>query len=42
LALHGFDLPVLFANQQELAAHSDAMRQIDKASAGKTLWPETA
>ena len=33
-----FDLPVLTANAQELAAHADVLAQIDKASGGKTIW----
>lgn len=37
-----FDLPVLQANDQELAAHEDALAQIDKASSGKTVWREAA
>ena len=37
--LSGFDLPVLLANTQELDAHADVLRQLDKASGGKTLWP---
>jgi DNA polymerase-3 subunit epsilon len=37
-----FDLQVLIANQQELAAHADAVQQINKASGGKALWQETA
>ena len=40
--LNGFDLPVLSANQQELAAHAEAIQQINKASGGKALWAETA
>jgi DNA polymerase-3 subunit epsilon len=40
--LHVFDLPVLCANQQELAAHTEAIQQINKASGGKALWPEMA
>ena len=39
--LCSFDLPVLTANQQELAAHTEAIQQIKKASGGKALWPET-
>ena len=31
-------LPVLCANEQELAAHADVLTQIDKASGGKTVW----
>ena len=33
-----FDLPVLTANAQELAAHADVLAQIDKASGGKLMW----
>ncbi|MDO5693134.1 MAG: DNA polymerase III subunit epsilon [Pseudomonadota bacterium] len=33
-----FDLPVLAANAQELAAHADVLAQIDKASGGKLVW----
>jgi DNA polymerase-3 subunit epsilon len=36
--LSGFDLPVLSANAQEVAAHDDVLTQIDKASSGKTVW----
>ena len=36
--LSGFQLPVLVANEQELAAHEDLLKQLDKASGGKTLW----
>ena len=39
--LSGLELLVLSANEQELAAHSDAIQQINKASGGKALWPET-
>ena len=31
-------LPVLCANEQELAAHTDVLAQIDKSSGGKTVW----
>ncbi len=31
-------LPVLPANEQELAAHEELLKQLDKASSGKTLW----
>lgn len=34
-----FELPVLTANAQELAAHDEVLTQIDKASGGKTVWP---
>jgi DNA polymerase-3 subunit epsilon len=41
--LSGFDLPVLSANLQELAAHAESIQQINKASGGKVIWsPETA
>ena len=33
-----FDLPVLTANAQELAANADVLAQIDKASGGKLVW----
>jgi len=36
--LSAFDLPVLQANEQEMAAHEDVLTQIDKASGGKTVW----
>ncbi len=36
--LSGFQLPVLVANEQELAAHEDVLTQRDKASGGKTVW----
>ena len=36
--LRTFHLPVLHANPQELDAHADVLRQLDKASAGKTVW----
>ena len=36
--LSAFDLPVLTANAQELAAHADVLAQIDKASGGKLVW----
>ncbi len=36
--LSGFQLPVLVANEQELAAHEDVLAQMDKASGGKTVW----
>lgn len=36
--LLGFDLPVLAANDQEIAAHDDVLKQIDKASNSKTVW----
>ena len=33
-----FTLPVLLANDQETAAHEEVLKQLDKASGGKTLW----
>jgi DNA polymerase III subunit epsilon len=36
--LTAFTLPVLLANDQEAAAHEDVLKQLDKASGGKTLW----
>lgn len=33
-----FVLPVLAANAQELAAHDDMLKQLDKASGAKTVW----
>ncbi len=38
--LSGFDLTVLTANQQELAAHAEAIQQINKASGGKVIWAQ--
>ena len=37
-----FELPILLANPQELNAHVDVLRQLDKASGGKTLWSVAA
>jgi DNA polymerase III subunit epsilon len=36
--LTAFTLPVLLANEQESAAHEEVLKQLDKASGGKTLW----
>jgi len=36
--LRAFNLPVLSANEQELAAHETVLKQIDKDSKGKTVW----
>jgi DNA polymerase-3 subunit epsilon len=33
-----FELPVLAANDDELAAHQRVLGEIDKASGGKTVW----
>ncbi len=38
LDLSQFDLPVLSASEQELTAHDDVLKQVDKASGGKTVW----
>jgi DNA polymerase III subunit epsilon len=36
--LRQFTLPVLLANEHESAAHEEVLKQLDKASDGKTLW----
>ncbi|WP_367065111.1 DNA polymerase III subunit epsilon [Oryzisolibacter sp. LB2S] len=36
--LRALALPVLAANDQELAEHEDLLAQIDKSSDGKTIW----
>jgi DNA polymerase III subunit epsilon len=36
--LSGFDLPVIAALESELAAHEAVLKQLDKASGGKTVW----
>jgi len=36
--LTGFTLPVLLASKEEAAAHEEVLKQLDKASGGKTLW----
>jgi len=33
---------VILANPQELEAHADVLRQLDKSSGGKTVWPVEA
>jgi DNA polymerase-3 subunit epsilon len=38
LDLELFDLPVLAANDEEIAAHIEVLKQIDKSSGGKTIW----
>ena len=38
LDLRGFELPVLAANDEEIAAHHEVLKQIDKSSGGKTVW----
>jgi DNA polymerase-3 subunit epsilon len=40
--LRRFELPVLAANEQEIAAHEDLLAQLDKASGGKTVWRNVA
>lgn len=40
--LSRFELPVLSASEQELAAHDDVLTQLDKASGGKTVWRVSA
>jgi DNA polymerase-3 subunit epsilon len=37
-----FELPVVAANAQELAAHDEVLVQIEKSSGGKTLWRKAA
>jgi DNA polymerase-3 subunit epsilon len=36
--LSAFALPVLTASESEIAAHDDVLKQLDKASGGKTVW----
>ncbi len=36
--LRSINLPVLAANDQEIAAHDDVLKQIDKSSKNKTVW----
>lgn len=40
--LSAISLNVLPANDQELIAHDDVLKQIDKASGGKTVWNAVA
>jgi DNA polymerase-3 subunit epsilon len=40
--LSAISLKVLPANDQELTAHDDVLKQIDKASGGKTVWTVVA
>jgi DNA polymerase-3 subunit epsilon len=40
--LSSFVLPVLHANDQELAAHEEVLVQLDKSSGGKTIWRQVA
>ena len=36
--LSSYQLPVLRANDNELLAHEDMLKQLDKSSGGKTVW----
>ncbi len=36
--LRAFSLPVIEASEQELAAHEGVLKELDKASGGKTVW----
>ena len=36
--LSTYQLPVIAANEQELAQHADVLAQLDKSSAGKAVW----
>jgi DNA polymerase III subunit epsilon len=36
--LTAFTLPVLLANDHEVAAHEEVLKQLDKASGGRTVW----
>ena len=36
--LSTYQLPVISANEQELAQHADVLAQLDKSSAGKAVW----
>jgi DNA polymerase-3 subunit epsilon len=36
--LSSYPLPVLCANDNELTAHEDLLKQLDKSSGGKTVW----
>lgn len=40
--LSRLELPVIRASAQEIEAHAAVIREIDKASGGKTLWPVEA
>jgi len=40
--LSAFQLPVLLANETELAAHEELLKQLDKSSGGKTVWRNLA
>lgn len=36
--LRTFELPVLHANEFEIAAHNELLKELDSASKGKTVW----
>ncbi len=40
--LRSFSLPVIEASEQELAAHEGVLKDLDKASGGKTVWRQAA
>ena len=40
--LRTVQLPVVAANEQELQAHDDVLKQLDKSSVGKSLWQKGA
>jgi DNA polymerase III subunit epsilon len=40
--LSRLDLPVIRASAQEIEAHAAVIKEIDKASGGKTVWPVEA
>ncbi len=40
--LRSFSLPVIEASAQELAAHEGVLKDLDKASGGKTVWRQAA
>jgi DNA polymerase-3 subunit epsilon len=40
--LTAFVLPIIQANAQEHAAHEEQLTQLDKASAGNTIWRQVA
>ena len=40
--LSGFALPVPAANEKEIAAHEELLKQLDKSSGGNTVWRKAA
>ena len=40
--LRAFTLPVIEASAQECDAHAAVLKELDKSSNGKTIWPKTA